>query len=61
MPGSERDGAERLPGPGGFFSRKELAVISALMDYLGLESVGYGTAVALLALIRALHDRCRAL
>ena len=59
MEGSERGGIVPYPAEGtdGYFTRKEAAVISALMDYLGLEGIGLGDALSLLGLVRRIRLR----
>ena len=55
----EGGGLEPCPvgGADGFFTQKEAAVISALMDYLGLEGIGVRDAVSLLRLVRRIRGR----
>lgn len=62
MGGSERRPLPPVPSGdlGGRFTQKEIAVISALMDYLGYTSITYREALGFLALMRKLHDQFRA-
>lgn len=55
------EGAPPVPvaGEAGYFTQKEAAVISALMDYLGIERMTPGEGVEILAFVRNLHDKCR--
>ena len=56
---SERGGLVPCPAEGtdGYFTRKEAAVVSVLMDYLGLERIGLGDALSLLGLVRRIRVR----
>ena len=55
------EGAPPVPvaGEAGYFTQKEAAVISALMDYLGIERMTPGEGVEILTFVRTLHDKCR--
>ena len=51
------EGAPPVPvaGEAGYFTQKEAAVVSALMDYLGIDRIGVGDALSLLGLARRIR------